>query len=623
MKKNSLVRVARVVIFSGVIIIGWAANTAIARAATLTLSPATQTINVGSTFAVNILLDTAGQQVYGVDIYSLRFNPAVLQVVDADTGTAGIQISPGSLMSSTQFNSVNNSAGTIQFSQTPAAASANYNGQGILATITFQGAAAGVSAATFDFTSGATTDTNVAGLYSDLLTSVTNANYTVAALDTSPPVISSVASSAVTQSAATITWTTDESSDSQVEYGTTAGYGATSTLNSSLVTSHSIALSALLSGTLYHYRVRSRDAAGNLAISTDKTFTTVTPPDTQAPSVPTNLFASAISTSQINLSWTASTDAVGVTGYKIYRAGTQIATTTATSYSNTGLAAATAYSYTVSAYDAAGNVSTQSTSASATTQSFPDTTAPIASISSPSAGSVSGTITFAASASDPSVTGSVTSGLFSLSLLIDNNVFATSSSGSLSRTLDTATLSNGSHNLTAKALDNAGNSFTTQTVVITVYNLVNETRYPRKVTLSGLEGLAAVPANQTVIVSIISPATQAVLSTQTLSPDASGGYVVNFQADFTQIVSIRVAANGYLSRLFTGVDTTSSAAPVLTAPQMVAGDFNNDNIINTLDYSLLNAHYNQNYSACDINKDGLVNSLDFAVLKNNWNKTGE
>jgi hypothetical protein len=98
---------------------------------------------------------------------------------------------------------------------------------------------------------------------------------------------------------------------------------------------------------------------------------TVTPPpsDTTAPSVPTGLSATAISSSQINLSWTASTDNVGVTGYKVYRNGTQIATTANNNYNdNNNLSPNTAYSYTVSAYDAAGNNSGQSSSASATTQ---------------------------------------------------------------------------------------------------------------------------------------------------------------------------------------------------------------------------------------------------------------
>ena len=91
-------------------------------------------------------------------------------------------------------------------------------------------------------------------------------------------------------------------------------------------------------------------------------------PDTTPPSIPTNLTATAISSSQINLAWTASTDTVGVSGYRIYRGGTQVATSPANSYSNTGLAPSTTYSYAVAAYDAAGNVSPQSGSASATTQ---------------------------------------------------------------------------------------------------------------------------------------------------------------------------------------------------------------------------------------------------------------
>ena len=61
--------------------------------------------------------------------------------------------------------------------------------------------------------------------------------------------------------------------------------------------------------------------------------------DTTAPTVPSNLSATPVSTSQINLSWTASTDATGVAGYRVYRNGIQITTTAGTSYSNTGLSA--------------------------------------------------------------------------------------------------------------------------------------------------------------------------------------------------------------------------------------------------------------------------------------------
>jgi hypothetical protein len=67
----------------------------------------------------------------------------------------------------------------------------------------------------------------------------------------------------------------------------------------------------------------------------------------------------AASSSMINLNWSAITDNVGVTGYRVYRDGSELTTTTQTSYSDTGLTASTEYTYTVSAYDAAGNVSAQ------------------------------------------------------------------------------------------------------------------------------------------------------------------------------------------------------------------------------------------------------------------------
>ncbi|MFD0331379.1 fibronectin type III domain-containing protein [Streptacidiphilus monticola] len=68
-----------------------------------------------------------------------------------------------------------------------------------------------------------------------------------------------------------------------------------------------------------------------------------------------------------SLSWSPATDNVGVAGYRVYRGGTQVGSTTGTSYTDTGLNPSTAYSYTVAAYDAAGNVSTPSAAVTATT----------------------------------------------------------------------------------------------------------------------------------------------------------------------------------------------------------------------------------------------------------------
>src|SRR3989475_1228373 len=191
-------------------------------------------------------------------------------------------------------------------------------------------------------------------------------------LDNTPPLISTVSASSISSAGALITWATNKASDSQVEYGLTTAYGSSTPLNSSLLTAHAVTLTGLLGTTTYHYRVKSRDAAGNLATSADFTLTTlIAVPDTTPPSVPTSLSASAVSSSQINLSWTASTDNVGVAGYTISRGGSQIATTPLTSYSDMGLSPSIAYVYQVSAFDAAGYVSAQSAPASAVTLSGP------------------------------------------------------------------------------------------------------------------------------------------------------------------------------------------------------------------------------------------------------------
>lgn len=92
--------------------------------------------------------------------------------------------------------------------------------------------------------------------------------------DTVAPVISSISVSSISSSGVTVTWKTDEASDTQVEYGLTSSYGSQTTLKTALVTSHSQSISGLRSSTTYHYRVKSRDKAGNLAVSGDRIFTT-------------------------------------------------------------------------------------------------------------------------------------------------------------------------------------------------------------------------------------------------------------------------------------------------------------------------------------------------------------
>jgi endo-1,4-beta-xylanase len=124
--------------------------------------------------------------------------------------------------------------------------------------------------------------------------------------------------------------------------------------------------------------VRAVDAAAN-ASAVSNTVTAATQMggggDVTPPTAPATLVASATTASSISLSWTASTDNVGVSGYQVLRApgasgGTfaQIGTATSTSFANTGLAANTTFRYQVRATDAAGNTSSVSNTVTATTQ---------------------------------------------------------------------------------------------------------------------------------------------------------------------------------------------------------------------------------------------------------------
>ncbi len=148
-------------------------------------------------------------------------------------------------------------------------------------------------------------------------------------------------------------------------------------------TNNNFSNTGLNASTTYSYTVKAFDAAGNRSASSTAVSATTfaSSSDTTAPSTPTNLNANVISATQINLNWSTSTDNIAVTGYAVFRNGTEIASVTTNSFNNVGLSASTTYSYTVKAFDAAGNRSNNSNTVSATTLSAPsngDTIAPSA-----------------------------------------------------------------------------------------------------------------------------------------------------------------------------------------------------------------------------------------------------
>ncbi|MEK9154507.1 MAG: LamG-like jellyroll fold domain-containing protein [Patescibacteria group bacterium] len=282
-------------------------------------------------------------------------------------------------------------------------------------------------------------------------------------------------------------------------------------------TSGSQAFNGKIDEVMIYNRILSLQELSSVSNYTGSVIPPPPPSDTTAPSVPTNLSATAISSTQINLSWIASTDNVGVTGYRIYRGGTQIGTSNTTSYSDTGLSPSTSYSYTVSAYDAANNVSAQSVSASATTQAPP---------------------------------------------------VSTTSNVSFNLSLERNTTIN-------------SNSFT-----ISIYNPGSST--------------AIYTATQNPTANSIT------LSSITIAPST---------------YDVKVSSPYYLSKKQTNISLTNNST--ITIPTLPAGDLNQDNVINSLDYSMLSSKWFLSDPISDINKDTIVNSIDFSIMNRNWLKIGE
>lgn len=195
-----------------------------------------------------------------------------------------------------------------------------------------------------------------------------NCNLTFSVSDGLPPLITDVKIASLTENIATITWFTNELSDSVIEYATGA-IGLAYTMiasDTSMVTSHTLELTNLKPGQTYHFRVRCRDFDKNEGISSDYQFTT---PTGNAPAAPTGFYVGiATESEKLDLMWVSNTED-DLAGYNLYRAegingtftkvnGAPIATAeAAVSYQDEGLKIATKYYYYLKAVDVAGNES--------------------------------------------------------------------------------------------------------------------------------------------------------------------------------------------------------------------------------------------------------------------------
>ena len=269
------------------------------------------------------------------------------------------------------------------------------------------GASAGTGAGTTDTVTGLTCGTtyaftvdayDAAGNHSTRSAAV-NATTSTCPDTTAPSPPTAIHATAITGTSISLAWTASTDNVAVTGYttfrnGTSTGTGAAT---SSVVT-------GLTCGTGYAFTIDAYDAAGNhSAPSATLNLSTSACPDTTAPSVPTALHTTALTTTSVSLAWTASTDNVGVTGYTTYRGAVSAGTGAAASFTVTGLACGTSYAFSVDAYDAAGNHSAHSATLNASTSACGDSTAPSVPTGLASTGATTTSVSLAWNASTDNV----------------------------------------------------------------------------------------------------------------------------------------------------------------------------------------------------------------------------
>ncbi len=201
--------------------------------------------------------------------------------------------------------------------------------------------------------------------------------------------------------------------------------------------------------------------------------TSTSPPPSSSsvtpPAAPTGLSDSVASSTQVGTSWLQSiAGTYPVAGYNVFRNGTKITTTAATSYQDTGLSAGTTYTYAVSAYDTAGNTSPQTSPVAATTLAAAPSppAAPTVTINSPTNGTTlkgNSSVNIAANASDGNA-------LKSITIMGDSNILITcTGTTSCSATWQGKKISQGTHVVSATAIDSLGLQSTSSVSILALH----------------------------------------------------------------------------------------------------------------------------------------------------------
>lgn len=194
--------------------------------------------------------------------------------------------------------------------------------------------------------------------------------------------------------------------------------------------------------------------------------------DSVSPSQPTGVSATATAPDSVNLTWNAASDNINVTGYNLFRNNGLLATVGAvTNYTDTPVSPGFTYNYQVQARDAAGNVSALSAVSTVTTPA--DTTPPTVTLTGPADGiTANANVVLSADASD-------NVDVEDVDFLIDGNIVGTvGEGGPYQVTWDSTTVPDGPVTITARAVDTSGNTTTSSSRTIEVFNAAGDTTPP-------------------------------------------------------------------------------------------------------------------------------------------------
>lgn len=356
----------------------------------------------------------------------------------------------------------------------------------------------------------------------------------------------------------------------------------------------------LVPATSYSYSVKAYDAANNVSPASAG-LNTQTAYDTTPPTVPSNLITTTKTDSTVSLSWNAATDQIGVTGYDVYRDGAMIISTAGTTYTDSGLAVDTSYTYRVRAHDGSGNNSAQSSQLIVRTLTDQIPPSKPTGLQSPSQTTTTIDLTWNPATDDVAVVGYN---------IYRGGLFIGTTTGNIYT--DSARRYNTSYSYTVTALDYAANESAKSTALPVV----------------------TLPDTTAPLVSLTTPSTgESKQLTFGISATASDDLDLNrveFYADSSRIATISSApfafnwdsyavhngAHTITVKAFDATGNSSSQAANISInnpPPALLGDINGDHKVNLLDLSVLLSHWNKTGSG-DFNNNGKVDIFDLSVI---------